>query len=129
MEADAAPDIQARLEKLVEALEFGHINQFRVIAMRSKGSTARAYARTWNLPRIWQTALGVRPYYIIEVISHYFDPLSQEEQDKVLIHELLHIPKTFSGALVPHTCFGKKIDEKTVNSIYAEYRKKIGGRS
>lgn len=120
-----APDIQVRLEKLVRLLEFGHINQFRVIAMRSHGSSARAYARAWSLPRIWQNALDVHPYYVIEVIAHYFDKLNHEDQDKVLIHELLHIPKTFSGALVPHTCFGKRIDDKAVNKLYDEYVRKL----
>jgi predicted metallopeptidase len=64
-------------------------------------------------------ALGVVPHYIIEVISHRFDKLSGEEQEKVLIHELLHIPKTFSGALVPHRCFGKeRVGDRTVETIY-----------
>jgi len=41
----------------------------------------------------------------------------------VLIHELLHIPKKFSGGLVPHTCFGKIIDERRVREIYEKMEK------
>lgn len=74
----------------------------QVICFRSHGSTGRATARIWGLPTIWQQALDVGAHYCLEVISERFDRLSPSEQEKVLIHELLHIPKTFSGALVPH---------------------------
>ena len=123
MEVDFALDIQGRVERIVEVLGLGHVDQFRIICMRSKGSTANAYARIWNLPRIWQKALGVKTYYIIEVLSENFDPLSLEEQDKVLIHELMHIPKTFSGALLPHEYFGKKINRASVEKVYSIYKK------
>ena len=122
MEIDFATDVQGRVERIIEVLGLGHINQFRIICMRSKGAKANAYARIWNLPRIWQKALGVQPYYIIEVLSENFDPLSEEERDRILIHELMHIPKTFSGALVPHLCFGKRIDWDSVGEAYRLYR-------
>ena len=124
MEIDFALDIQGKTEEIIEALELGHVDQFRVICMRSHGSTANAYARIWNLPRIWQKALGVKTYYIIEDISEKFDGLPEAEQERVIIHELLHIPKTFSGALVPHECFGKRIDRRSVEEIYKLYKKR-----
>ncbi len=46
--------------------------------------------------------LKIKPQYIIEVIAERFDRLDPGEQEKTLIHELTHIPKTFSGALVAH---------------------------
>jgi predicted metallopeptidase len=125
MDAEFALDVQGRVERIVEVLDLGHVNQFRVICMRSTGSKANAYARIWNLPRIWQKALGVKTYYLIEVLSQHFDPLSEKEQDKVLIHELLHIPKTFSGALLPHGYFDKKIDDRTVNKVYKLYKERL----
>ncbi len=124
MEVDHAPDVQAKLEEILSHLDLAHVNEYRIIAMRSSGSTANAYARIWNLPKIWQKALGVQTYYIIEVLTQHYEPLSEEEKEKVLIHELMHIPKTFSGALVPHTCFGKKIDAKAVNELYKKYLQK-----
>jgi len=122
VEPEFALDIQGRVERMVEVIGLGHVDQFRIICMRSTGSTANAYARIWNLPRIWQKALDVKTYYIIEVISEHFDPLSEGEQDRVLIHELMHIPKTFSGALLPHECFGKKINRAAVEKVYAVYK-------
>ncbi|HAU65434.1 TPA: metallopeptidase [Candidatus Woesebacteria bacterium] len=91
----------------MEGLRLDYLLGERLFFYRSQGSKARAYARTWGLPKIWQHALGTEPAYIIEVISGYFDKLSPKEQDKVLLHEISHIPKNFSGALVPHTRHGK----------------------
>jgi len=71
------------------------------------------------MPSIWQEALGIGAFYAIEVISERFDKLSEEDKDRVLIHELLHIPRRFSGGLVPHRCFGKVINEKRVNEVYS----------
>ena len=113
---EEAPDIKARVLKLIDVLGMDTVLFERLFFYRSVGSKSRAYARTWGLPRLWQNALQVDPAYIIEVISHYFDKLSPKDQDKVLIHELTHIPKNFSGALVPHThrrkgSFHHKLDE------------------
>lgn len=123
VEIDFASDVQGRVEHIIETLGLGHINQFRIISMRSKGAKANAYARIWNLPRIWQKALGVQPYYIIEVLSESFDHLPEPERDRILIHELTHIPKTFSGALVPHLCFGKRIDRGAVDKVYQVFKR------
>lgn len=98
-----APDIRNRVLKLVSDLHLDYINTDRLFFYRSEGSKARAYARTWGLPKLWQNSLEIDAAYIIEVISGYFDKLPMREQDKVLLHELSHIPKNFSGALLPHT--------------------------
>ena len=114
-EYEKAPDIQKRALKLADALHLTHLVKERIFFYRSTGSKARAYARTWGLPALWQNALNIKPAYVIEVISKYFDKLPQKEQDKVLLHELTHIPRNFSGALVPHTrrrkgSFKEKLD-------------------
>lgn len=97
-----APDITSRIAYLVRYLDFDHVQSPQVYCFRSSGSVGRAVARIWSLPTIWQQALSVPASYCLEVIGEKFDRLSLPEQEKVLIHELLHIPKTFSGALVPH---------------------------
>lgn len=102
-EYDKAPDIKERALKLIEELHLDYLLGDRLFFYRSTGSKARAYARTWGLPKIFQNALDIEPAYVIEVISGYFDKLSARDQDKVLLHEISHIPKNFSGALVPHT--------------------------
>lgn len=115
---EPAPEVHAALSHLVDFLEFTHIDVARIHCRRSYGSTSRAYARIWELPTIWQGALDVAPQYVIEVLAEHFDPVSDEEQTKVLIHELLHIPSTFSGALRGHQGQGERIDGRTVNRYY-----------
>ncbi len=97
-----APDIKTRIFFLVVELQMDHVQPEQVFCFRSNGSSGRATARIWSLPTIWQQALNIMPSYCLEVISEKFDDLSLDDQERVLIHELLHIPKTFSGALVPH---------------------------
>ncbi len=119
-----APDIQKRLTKLVKDLNLSYIKPGQIVAFRSFGSKARAYARIWSMPSIWQIALNIKPHYCIEVLSHRFDKMSKDQQTKTLIHELLHIPKTFSGALLPHSGRGRvKIDMPTVNKYFREYKR------
>jgi predicted metallopeptidase len=129
MDVEMAPDVEERVKDIVGVLSYGHINKYRLICMRSRNATANAYARIWNLPDIWQKALSVGAFYIIEVVSQHYDRLCEQEKDKVLIHELMHIPKTFSGALRPHG--GKvKINAHAVGQlykIYLERKKELAG--
>jgi predicted metallopeptidase len=124
---EVAPDVQAMLEEIVRHLgdDFSHVDVRRVLCYRSRGSKARIYARIWSLPSIWQAALGVEAHYVIEVVER-FDRESLEEKEKTLLHELMHIPKTFSGALVPHRCFGKSIDCRSVDALH---RRLVGARA
>ncbi len=126
MDVEKAPDIQAMVEDIVVTLDKPYLNQFRLICMRSRGTSARAYARIWNLPDIWQKALDVGPYYVIEVLSQHFDKLSEDKKKQVLIHELLHIPKTFSGALLSHGHPSAPVNEKAVQKLWKEYKEKKG---
>jgi len=98
-----APDIAKRSLKLITDLNMDWILFDRLFFYRSTDSKARAYARTWGLPALWQRSLKVEPGYIIEVLAEHFDKLDTQNQDKVILHELTHIPHNFSGALVSHT--------------------------
>lgn len=124
MDVQKAQDIQDMVEDIILTLEREHLNQHRIICMRSHASTAHAYARIWNLPDIWQKALDVGTFYIIEVLAEHFDHLSQEKKEQVLIHELLHIPKTFSGALLAHGHPSAPVNERTAMKLWKEYKKR-----
>lgn len=102
MEVRPAPDIRRQLKQVLRTGDYPHIKVSRVFCFRSHGSTARARARIWAFPKIWQLALNTDPAYIIEVLSEKFDHLSDKDQTRVLVHELAHIPKNFSGSLLPH---------------------------
>jgi predicted metallopeptidase len=128
MRSERAPDVQVMLDDVLDRLELAHVINSRIICMRSFGAKARAYARIWSLPEIWRNALEINPFYVIEVLSENYDPLSEEEKIKVLIHELLHIPKKFSGGLVPHVNRGGRIDHRAVNILYERYKKTLETR-
>jgi predicted metallopeptidase len=80
--------LQKRVDELILRLDFKHIASERIVVFKSCGSKARAYARIWGFPRIWQQALQLKPYYCLEVLSEKFDRLKLSDQDRVLIHEL-----------------------------------------
>lgn len=121
MEWEEAKDIQKNLQHILTVIDLPYIQLDRIFCYRTHGSKARAYARTWGFPKIFQTALDVEPAYVIEVIAKYFDKLDEEKKIKVLIHELLHIPKNFSGALVPHQTRYGHINT-SVNKLFKEYK-------
>ena len=118
-----APEIGAELTEIVGKLDFKHIDPKRLICFRSFGSSSRARARIWSLPRVWQLALKVPAHYVIEVLSEKYDKLSTEDKKRVLIHELMHIPKSFSGSLVPHRGRYHSISSRTVEQLFRLYMK------
>ena len=97
-----APDIQTRVDELAKFL-FPHVKLDSVVCLRSHGSQApRTIARCHALGKAMQLALGRGGFYVIEVISKRFDKMSEIEQTKTLIHELMHIPKSFGGGFRHH---------------------------
>ncbi len=97
-----AEDIKDRLDYLIDTLNIDWVDKDMLKALRSTNANTRAYARIWGFSKVWQIALGIEPAYIIEVISEKFDNLPTKEKDKILLHEIAHIPKNFSGSLMPH---------------------------
>ncbi|MBI4668856.1 MAG: hypothetical protein HY747_06675 [Elusimicrobia bacterium] len=121
---EQAEDIKARIRRIAEILGFKHLDLERTACIRSRGSASRrVLARCHGLPRIMQAALPAKPLYVIEVIAERFDKLSREEQDKTLIHELCHIPKSFGGGFKYHDCVNRRL----VDKLYGEFQKKAMG--
>lgn len=115
MEFILAPELKSDIKRIVIKLELTYINVDNIVPFKSSGSKSRAVARIWSLPKIWQIALKTDAHYCLEFVSERFDRLSQTDKEKVIIHELLHVPKNFSGALLPHKQRGKRIDRRTVD--------------
>lgn len=121
MRWEEAPDIQSQIEDIALRLEhFSHIQPGRVFCMRSFEAKTRAYARIWSFPKIFQQVLVLEPAYVIEAVSEKFNRLSDQQKTKVLIHELLHIPKNFSGSLLPHKHSGRTI-EREVDRLFKNF--------
>ena len=121
MRWELCPSIHERLARIVDALEFSHVNPARIFCVRGYGSTSEAWARIWGLPTLWQQVLGIGPAYVVEIIEPEFSRLPEAEQDRILIHELLHIPRTFSGAIRPHRTPTFSITRRTVERYYQRY--------
>ena len=111
-----APDVKRLVNEIVDGLDLFHVVPQFVYCYRSKGSKSRStVARIHGLGKIWQEALVRPPAYVIEVISERYDRLNEEEKEKTLIHELLHIPKGFLGGFRPHKGY---INRKQVEKLH-----------
>jgi predicted metallopeptidase len=115
-----APDVKKLADEITEKLGFFHVVPQFVFCIRSKGSASRrTIARIHGLGKVWQETLNLPSAYVIEVISERFDKFTQEDKEKTIIHELLHIPATFAGGFRPHKGY---IDEETVEQLHKTYR-------
>ena len=118
MRYEFAPDIQIKAERICEKL-FSHIKIERVKCFRSYGtSSKRTIARCHALGKLMQKAIGIPSVYALEFLSERFDKFDKEEQLKIIIHELMHIPSTFGGGFKHHNY----VTEKNVNKCYKKYK-------
>ena len=116
---ELAKDIGSKIKDIIHKLQMTHVDGSRVACIRSKGSKSkRVIARCHGLSRIMQLALNQKPHYAIEVVSERFDKLSKEEQTKVLIHELMHIPHSFGGGFRAHKPY---VTQKKIERMYKKF--------
>lgn len=117
MKYSLAKDIKNQIKKLVNQLKMTHIKINNIHCIRSYDAKTRATARIWGIGKLFKEVAGLEPHYIIEVNAKRFDKLPEREKIKTLIHELMHIPKTFSGALLSHRGKYHRINDKEVEKI------------
>jgi len=114
---ELAQDLQ-KITNEIALLLFPHVKLDSVVCIRSFGSSSRGtIARCHALGKAMQLAMGRRGFYVIEVISKRFDKMSRVDQIKTLIHELMHIPKSFGGGFKHHDY----VCEKNVEVEYERY--------
>ena len=118
-----APEIKQQITKLVPALHMDHIQIDQIYCIRSFDAKTRAIARIWGMAKLFSEVAGIKPTYIIEVNAKRFDKQSEREKIKTLIHELMHIPKTFSGALLSHRGRYHAINDREVEKIIKQFEK------
>lgn len=112
-----APEIKRTIRILIKQLNYTHMKPNNIHCIRSFDAKTRAYARIWGMSRLFKEVAGLEPHYIIEVNARHFDKLPEREKIKTLIHELMHIPKTFSGALLSHRGRYHQINDREVEKI------------
>ncbi|MFA5258762.1 MAG: putative metallopeptidase [Candidatus Pacearchaeota archaeon] len=109
---ELAQDIQKEVNEIASLL-FPHVKLDSVVCLRSFGSSSRGtIARCHTLGKAMQLALGRKGFYLIEVINPRFDKMSEIDKTKTLIHELMHIPKSFGGGFIHHNIVHAKNVEK-----------------
>jgi predicted metallopeptidase len=121
-----APEIKKQVDQLAVECDFFHVVPQFVYCVRSRGSKAkRTIARIHGLGKLWQGVLNMPPAYTIEVVSEIYDKMSPEDQEKTLVHELMHIPGGFSGGFRPHKGY---VERKMVEEVYAKLKKSRAAR-
>ena len=114
---EIALDLQEQVNEIAILL-FPHVKLDSVVCLRSHGSSSRGtIARCHALGKAMQLALGRKGFYVIEVISKRFDKLSETDRLKTLIHELMHIPKSFGGGFIHHNV----VHERNVEREFQRY--------
>jgi predicted metallopeptidase len=112
-----APDLKERMVEMINILNMSHIDSNRVQCLRSQGSsTKRTIARCHALGKLMQKAMKVQAHYAIEFLE-LFEKLSKTDQDKTIIHELMHIPKSFGGGFRHHDF----VCDKNVDIMHEKY--------
>ncbi len=120
MKYDFAYDLQVRADEISKLL-FPHVKVDRLRCLRSQGTSSKyIIARCHTICKVTQKALGIPAHYILEFLCERFDKLDFEEQTKVIIHELMHIPKTFGGGFKHHDY----VTERNVNKHYKMFKDK-----
>ncbi len=120
-----APDVKHLADTIVRELKLTHIESEHVYCFRSRGSKSRrTIARIHSLGKIWQLAINTEPRYLIEVIAERYDKLCQADRERVLIHELLHIPKGFAGGFRPHKGY---INKRTIEKLHETFKQRKSG--
>ena len=118
MKYEFAPDIQHIFEDVVKNLDLQHIKIDSVLCFRGYGSSSRGtIARCQALGKIMQKALGRKGFYVLEFLSERFDKMSEEDKTKTIIHELMHIPKSFGGGFIHHNY----VTERNINLLYKKF--------
>ncbi|MBM3304041.1 MAG: metallopeptidase [Candidatus Aenigmarchaeota archaeon] len=125
IEYERDTEMESAVREIASTLGMHHLDLSRVICMRSYGSKSRrVLARCHVMPRIMQKALGTGAYYLIEVVSENFEKLSDEDRTRTLIHELMHIPRSFGGGFRHHRPY---VSRRNVEAMYREFNRRKQG--
>ncbi len=92
-----APELKERAIVIARKLNLNHIDFDRIHFYRYTCNTKTVakisgFFKTLQLPYP-----HINPFYVITFNDHNFERESEREQNQTILHELLHIPKTFSG--------------------------------
>ena len=118
MKYEFSQELQEKANEIMKSLNLSHIQEENIACIKSYGtSTRRTIARCHALGKIMQKALGRKAFYVLEFISERFDRMNEKDKIKTIIHELMHIPKSFGGGFKHHDY----VTEENIESLYRKY--------
>jgi len=124
MKYEFAEDIQEIADEISRLL-FPHVKLERIKCFRSYGTSSRGtVARCHTIGKLLQKAMNTQAFYALEFLSERFDKMNKEEQVKVIIHELMHIPNSFGGGFRHHDHVCKRSIEKNYRAYKIKQRQK-----
>jgi len=113
-----SPEVETHLQDIARRLGMAYLDFSRIACVISKGSKSRrTLARCHAMSRIFHKGFGIRPHYVVEIVSENFFKQPREEQVKTLIHELMHIPKSLGGGFRHHS---DHVSRRNVDSAYKQ---------
>ena len=104
MKYEFDPDWTQKVREIAAALDYKWVMPERLSVVHSWGSkTKRTIARIHCIGKVMMLGMGQKKsFYVIELISEKFDRQSEKDKLETIIHELMHIPKTFGGGFRHH---------------------------
>lgn len=105
-----APELKEKAIEIAKLFNLDHIDFDRVHFYRYSCKT-RTCAKITGFFKTLQLAYPhIRPFYVITFNNYNFLRETEQQQRQTILHELLHIPKTFSGEFssVAHSEIYKK---------------------
>src|SRR3989344_4757895 len=106
----------SNISKVASSEASGKTNVDDFPSLLKQSSSRRTIARCHALGKLMQKAMGTKAFYAIEFLE-IFEKMPIKEQDKVIIHELMHIPKSFGGGFRHHDF----VCERNVDILYERY--------
>lgn len=112
---DYSESLQVLAEDISRRL-FPYILTSRIKCLRSEGAKSHVFARCHVLSSMMCVAMSCKPLYVFEFVREKFDKLVTEKKVKVVISQLMNIPKSFNGKFN-----NIKISREMVEIAYEKY--------
>lgn len=109
-------DVSEIINEVKHLSNFSYLDVGKISVVVSHGSKSNAYAKIYGLSREIQVGFSVPPIYTIEFLCEKIVPLRPEDTFVIFTHELLHIPKKFSGGLRPHGKYVNNLLARRISS-------------
>ncbi len=122
MRYEKSEEMRRRVDEVIDVLNLSHVRKGDIECIKSWGSKSNAVARCYALNKVMQLALNRKAFYVLEFISEKFEHLSDDEKTRIIIHELMHIPKSFGGGFRHHDF----VCSRNIDKLHKEYLRRKG---